>query len=399
MWQAYQYVRLAIHSIFPQAVPTGPVDVQRGGSVPGHVTQSAGGVARNVAESLAMLLRSSGAAALPLLVSAVGDDLTGRALLQHCRSLGCAAIFSAAAAAHPQANPVQLSCSLRRLSTENILQLPGRSTPTVAVVFDMGGEVAACVADVALLEAALTPAALLKSPAIATSMASAPLLMLDANLSSAAIAAACQLCRSSGSSDSRMCIWFEPVSVPKSTRATAVLSQLDFTSPNAAELRTMAAAARQQQERSAHRSSDRKPCESPCACATGGSAERELHALLPDIRTLLAAGVRHIVLTLGAEGAALCRLAPDCRSLLITHVPALMAAVVNCSGAGDCLVAGCLFGLALGAEPEAALACGVAAAKAAVQSPKNVPLALDAADLKRDAAMVAAQARRLSFTM
>lgn len=73
-----------------QAHPTGPADVQRGGSVPGRVSQSPGGVARNVAEALTLLLKSAGATAgqLPLLVSAVGDDLAGRTLLQHWQALG-----------------------------------------------------------------------------------------------------------------------------------------------------------------------------------------------------------------------------------------------------------------------------------------------------------------------
>ena len=83
-------------SLPPQAHPSGPADVLRGGSVPGRVTQSAGGVARNVAEALALLLKTAGAGAgasggqlaLPLLVSAVGDDLAGQALLQHWKSLG-----------------------------------------------------------------------------------------------------------------------------------------------------------------------------------------------------------------------------------------------------------------------------------------------------------------------
>lgn len=52
----------------------------------------AGGVARNVAEALALLLQKAGGAGsspqLPLLVSVVGDDLAGRALLQHWRELG-----------------------------------------------------------------------------------------------------------------------------------------------------------------------------------------------------------------------------------------------------------------------------------------------------------------------
>ena len=51
---------------------------------------AAGGVARNVAEGLALLLQSAGAGRqqLPLLVSVVGDDMAGAVLLQHWQSLG-----------------------------------------------------------------------------------------------------------------------------------------------------------------------------------------------------------------------------------------------------------------------------------------------------------------------
>lgn len=58
--------------------------------MPGRVTQSPGGVARNVAEALARLLASAGCppAQLPLLVSAVGEDLAGRALLRAWEALG-----------------------------------------------------------------------------------------------------------------------------------------------------------------------------------------------------------------------------------------------------------------------------------------------------------------------
>lgn len=37
--------------------------------------------------------------------------------------------------------------------------------------------------------------------------------------------------------------------------------------------------------------------------------------MLPDVATLLLAGVRHVVLTLGADGAALCTLAPGHRAV------------------------------------------------------------------------------------
>lgn len=88
----------------PQAHPTTDADVRRGGSVPGRVEESPGGVARNVAESLARLCQSAAAAGgstagregsaaggappPPLLVSAVGNDLAGQALLAHWRTLG-----------------------------------------------------------------------------------------------------------------------------------------------------------------------------------------------------------------------------------------------------------------------------------------------------------------------
>lgn len=56
----------------------------------------------------------------------------------------------------------------------------------MSVVFDLGGEVAACVADVGLLEKALLPP-LLQQPQIADAVAAAPVLMLDGNLAEAAL--------------------------------------------------------------------------------------------------------------------------------------------------------------------------------------------------------------------
>ena len=320
----------------------------------------------------------------------------------------------------------------------------------VSVVFDWAGEVAACVADVALLEAALTPT-LLQSPALAASLAAAPLLLLDGNLSAAALEAACAIAGTgAGASDSgasssdnlapkppgaswgsgRCRIWFEPVSAPKSVRAVGVLAQLDFISPNAAELVAMAEALWQRQEGQQDRCQNgghRKqwpagsselggPASQACGSSSSGGGggstlssstqgqpgegaapTTQIQALLPHVRALLAAGVGHIVLTLGAVGAALCRLDPGGRQVLVTHMPALAAAVVNCSGAGDCLVAGCLFGLAQGSTPEQALSYGLAAARAAVESSGNVPARLSASALARDAAQAGAQACQLTF--
>lgn len=162
-----------------------------------------------------------------------------------------------------------------------------------------------------------------------------------------------------------MPVWFEPVSVPKSTRAGSLLGCITYASPNEKELAAMAAAARRQQQRPREQPCR---CESGCSCGGAGSggggrctcgcascgtacnscccktpccgsgcscsaagrdvaqigsgrgatpgapaalpAEAAVRGMLPDIATLLEAGLRHLVLTLGAEGAALCTLAP-----------------------------------------------------------------------------------------
>lgn len=246
-----------------------------------------------------------------------------------------------------------------------------------------------------------------------------------------------------------MPVWFEPVSAPKAVRAARLLSLLDFVSPNEAELAAMAAAVRrqagsgqrqqqqgQQQQSAGGSSCPRPPGGKPAGTSAAGpqsaraaAAEAALRPLLPDLATLLQAGVRHVVLTLGADGAALCTLAPGAQAVAggwwhavvlqgsastwqrhlqpaadaphccyhtaclpaVCHLPALPATVVNCSGAGDCLVAGCLYGLAQGLSAEASLAHGTAAAHAAVQSASNVPPGLDAAAVARVAAAALAQ--------
>ena len=111
----------------------------------------------------------------------------------------------------------------------------------------------------------------------------------------------------------------------------------------------------------------------PNAAVQGWTGPAELAELRPHLSALLHEGVGSIVLTLGGLGAALCTLSLDRRSILVHHAPALPATVANCSGAGDCLVAGFMHALLRGCDDAQALAWGVAAAKAAVESDTNVP--------------------------
>lgn len=111
-------------------------------------------------------------------------------------------------------------------------------------------------------------------------------------------------------------VWFEPVSVPKSVRATSLLPLLTYVSPNEAELAAMAAAARKLQPQRPRQQRCQRCQEAGTATAAASAAaqatgpEAAVRGMAPDVGTLLQAGVRHVVLTLGAHGAALCTLAP-----------------------------------------------------------------------------------------
>jgi receptor expression-enhancing protein 5/6 len=358
-------------------------------------------VARNVAHCLALLAAGGGGALPPpLLISVLGTDPAGEALLAHWRSLG--------------------------LSTERIRRVEGAATPSVCVVFDAAGDVAASVADVALLESAMTPEVVRSHGDV---VAAASLVMLDGDLGQAcvevgaagsrprlAVAAlrrrraararqppsgdqlpkgkspprelvlrrsrvhawtqeACRLASSGGGQ-----VWFEPVSAAKSTRAVGALHLLHYASPNRQELAAMAAAVRRRQG------------QPPAAAAAPSSAgdrsaaplAAQLQALLPDLQDVLGAGLRRALVTLGPAGAALCALSAD-RRVLVHHAPALPARVVNCSGAGDCMVAGFMRALLEGRGEVEALAWGVAAAKRAVESPTNVPLSMPVEAVRADA--------------
>ena len=75
--------------------------------------------------------------------------------------------------------------------------------------------------------------------------------------------------------------------------------------------------------------------------------------------SLLQAGVKNVMLTMGPHGAALCTLAPSSKGLTIQHLPAVPAQIVNTNGAGDCLVAGSLAYLLQGKSAVQALAFGM----------------------------------------
>ncbi|GAB2246698.1 hypothetical protein Droror1_Dr00006580 [Drosera rotundifolia] len=366
------------------ATPSIRLSNPRGTTTPGKVDYMLGGVARNIAECMSKLRPK------PFIISALGLDNAGNLLLEHWRSLG--------------------------LPVQGIRQGLDITTATVSNMFDIDGELVAGVASVESIERYLTPNWIQQFSSI---ISAAPVLMIDANLSSDALMVSCQT-----AADAGVPVWFEPVSVAKSRRVAAVAKYVTFASPNETELLAMANA------------------------VTGGngvlpvrrnldnakfSIETLFGTLKPAISVLLERGIKFVIVTLGSDGVFLCsRGGPRCLNetlngaqslgmeeelystvmmscppddysrstsfkgsshLFVVHFPALPATVARVSGAGDCLVGGILSALCSGLNVKQSMAVGVAAAKASVQAEANVPTMFDLAAMAGDAGVVYSSAK------
>ena len=341
------------------AYPAPGASLRRGSSTPGVVRQNPGGVGRNIAEGIARLVGPHGAP--PLLIAAVGDDLAGRALIDAWRAVG--------------ADP------------RGVRVCAGASTPVVTAVLDHDGEVAASVADTLTAETGVDPGWI---ASFAADVGRATVLVVDGNcvpdVVRAVVECAERVVGEWANDERKPIVWFEPVSVAKSTRATRHLSCLDFASPNAAECRAMANAARRTR-------GDSNPRPMDASIFEFTSAEAAVAEMGDDVEVLLDAGVGAVVLTLGALGCVLCRGGGgDWR-----HVPALGDGppLRSLVGAGDALVAGACAALAAGRDDETAVCVGVALARKAAEIDGNVPAGHSLRSLERDVAGTLARVRTL----
>ncbi|KAL7002727.1 hypothetical protein U1Q18_003883 [Sarracenia purpurea var. burkii] len=126
-------------------------------TTPGKVQYILGGVARNIAECMSKL------ETVPYMISAVGLDMAGNLLLEHWKSAG--------------------------LSLEGIRRHQDIETAVVLNIFDVKGEVAAGVARVEAIEKFVTPDWIQQ---FNWNIRSAPVVVVDANLSPPALEASCR---------------------------------------------------------------------------------------------------------------------------------------------------------------------------------------------------------------
>ncbi|XP_015574632.1 ribokinase isoform X1 [Ricinus communis] len=353
-------------------------------TTPGKVQYALGGVARNIAECMSKL------GTKPYMISALGNDMAGNLLLEHWNSAG--------------------------LSTEGIQKHQKIRTAVISNIFDAHGEVAAGVADVEAVEKFLTPEWILQCKC---KISSASVLLVDANLTPPALEASCQV-----AAEYNIPVWFEPVSVAKSTRIASIVSDVTFASPNEDELIAMANAL---SCASIFHPIDRDSSKKY-------STESLFQMLKPAILVLLEKGIKTVAVTLGANGVFLCSTEPNftrtrlertkkygyngslydiiessCPSskfsdalqtqgsshLLAVHFPTLPASVVRLTGAGDCLVGGTLASLCSGLDIMQSMAVGIVVAKTAVETEGNVPSAFSLASISDDARLVYSAARVL----
>ena len=171
--------------------------VQMGTSNPARQHESFGGVARNIAENLARLGAPAG------LITAVGDDASGAALLAQADAVG--------------------------IDTRGSLRLPGASSGTYTAVLDQHGDMLLALADMALYDQ-LTPDALARTQ---PQRANAALTVADLNLPLTALEALLD-----DAVRSNVPLVVVAVSQPKMDRLPADLTGLRLLILNEGELET-----------------------------------------------------------------------------------------------------------------------------------------------------------------
>lgn len=248
----------------------------------GHTTF--GGVARNVCENLVRLGQGCS------LLSVVGDDHTGHALVEHIRSCGA--------------------------DTSRILFAQGQSTAEYVAILDSDFDLGVGVFDSSVSEL-LNVEYLQKNAAM---IASAKWVFADCNVSPDVLA---WLVTEVGRSPARLV--FDTVSISKARRLRGHLHGVDVLFTNRDEAILLLDGAQS--------------------------------FTIPEIATaLVRAGVGTAIITEGSEGLTVAD------SNGARRIPAVSAAVIDVTGAGDALVAATLTGLMAGEDIDAACRQGIAAA-------------------------------------
>ncbi|XP_073178605.1 uncharacterized protein [Lepidochelys kempii] len=301
--------------------------IQAGGQTnAGQVSQSFGGVGRNLADCLSRLGK------IPLFISALGKDEYSESILRYCHHMDMA----------------------------GVLQLAGHSTATYCAVITGSGELSLGLGDMDIHQQ-ITEQHVCK---FKESLCLAPLVCIDGNVPVATIQYVCEIAR-----EHQVAVCYEPTDENKASKPFLSDSwrALTYISPNLRELRAI-----------------NRTLGHPVPAELPSRLEDVVRTAMTLTRPLLTQ-LHCVVVTLGMHGVLLCgrrvegrvSLCPGTHKqnaageLCATHYPAIPISreeIVNVSGAGDSLMAGIIAGLLAGHDTDTCVRMGLLSACLSLRS-------------------------------
>nr|XP_043892086.1 pseudouridine-metabolizing bifunctional protein C1861.05 [Solea senegalensis] len=312
--------------------------IEFGQTNPGSVCQSFGGVGRNIADCLSRLDHR------PLLISAIGADSNGDAVLNYCK----------------------------HMNTSAVARLEEQSTATYCAVITESGELSLGLGDMDIHQQ-ITEQYVSQ---FEKQLSSAKLVCLDGNIPVSTIDYVCGIAKKHNIN-----VWYEPTDPEKACKPflSDAWKSLSYSSPNLVELCTM-----------------NKTLGFPTPAVLPNSVEEVLSAAVTLSRPLLE-HLHCVVVTLGAHGLLVCgehnagsvtlqpRKERKRRQLCAVHYPALTVTAeetMNVSGAGDSLAGALMAGILQQRDTDSCVRMGLLAARLSLASPHPISptLTLDCVD-------------------
>ncbi|XP_035686031.1 pseudouridine-metabolizing bifunctional protein C1861.05-like [Branchiostoma floridae] len=321
-------------------------EVKLGGMTnPGTLTQSFGGVGRNIADCMSRL------GAMPLLVSAVGND-------PHAASFY---IYSA------------------HMDVSGVSQLEDQRTATYCAVLNGEGELVLGVGDMDINDQ-ISPNLVSK---FASAIELAPFVCVDGNVPEETVSYILKLCHYL-----QVPAWYEPTCVLKSSKPfrSDAWKNITYLSPNLTELRAIYRMVTGHEE--------------PLVPEEDPTLSQRLQEAVFLVRPLLEY-LHCVIVTLSRDGVLVCRNTEQQSSfpvgkgnntikktmLTAVHYPVFPKTeqqVINVSGAGDCLSAGMMHGMLQGLPPDICIKQGLLAAYNSTQTHSAVPSNIDCTDFSEE---------------
>lgn len=221
-----------------------------GSSNIGQVTQSLGGVGKNIAECSGRVGVST------LLISAVGSDLSGDAIISMARASG--------------------------MRVDGISKVPNERSASYVAVHGKGGDLVGGIADMEIFDKLSWPTTYAQNK---RDLDAANIIACDSNVPTTFLAEIAGFCARHAKP-----LWVEPTSNAKCCRSieAGILPHITFMSPNSTELATLASAISGDPFTAVHLDN----VDSPTI----------IDLLRPQVRILLNEGVKTVIVSLGSHG-------------------------------------------------------------------------------------------------